>query len=324
MSFVLATPELMTTAAQDLAAIRSTLGEASATAAAPTTALAAAAEDEISTGIAALFGAFGSDYQAISAQAQAFHEQLIDLLTVSGGAYLSAETAATATVTTGGFPSLVANTTANLQTIADTWTNQTVPILTHAVTGYPQLISTSLASGNALPLLAIPANLAQGSATLYQAFSSPVSLSLTSLTPSGISLGVGLGLPQLLALNALGAPVNAGLAVGASGTAFFGALQAGDTMGAISTLADTPANIANGFLNGSQTLSMQLSLPGLSVAADIPFSGLLSPLQPLSLTATTPVLPLLNSLTITGPPVGGLVPSLVQYVPELLATSLGP
>jgi hypothetical protein len=69
--FVIAAPEVVQAAAQGLAGIRSTLGEASAAAAGPTTAVVAAAEDEVSAGVAALFGAFGQEYQVVNAQAQA-------------------------------------------------------------------------------------------------------------------------------------------------------------------------------------------------------------------------------------------------------------
>ena len=48
MSFVIAAPELVSAAAEDLAGIRSALGEAAAAAATPTTGVAAAAGDEVS------------------------------------------------------------------------------------------------------------------------------------------------------------------------------------------------------------------------------------------------------------------------------------
>lgn len=54
MSFVVAVPEQVRTAAQSLAGIRSTLGEASASAVAPTTGVLAAAQDEVSAGVAGL------------------------------------------------------------------------------------------------------------------------------------------------------------------------------------------------------------------------------------------------------------------------------
>jgi PE family len=63
MSSLIAAPELITTAATDLANIGSTLNAAHA----------AAAEDEVSATIAALFSAHGQGFQALSAQAAAFH-----------------------------------------------------------------------------------------------------------------------------------------------------------------------------------------------------------------------------------------------------------
>ena len=51
MSFVIVTPEIMSTAASDSAGIASALGEANAAAATRTTALLAAGADEVSTAI---------------------------------------------------------------------------------------------------------------------------------------------------------------------------------------------------------------------------------------------------------------------------------
>ncbi|AIH39019.1 hypothetical protein IQ42_08560 [Mycobacterium tuberculosis] len=72
MSFVIASPEALLAAATDLAAIRSTIRAANAAAAVPTTGALAPAADEVSAGIAALFGAQAQSYQAVSAQAAAF------------------------------------------------------------------------------------------------------------------------------------------------------------------------------------------------------------------------------------------------------------
>jgi hypothetical protein len=77
MSYVIAAPELMTSAATDLSNIGSTLTAAKAAAAAPTTGILAAAEDEVSAAIAALFSAHGRGFQALGAQAAAFHEQFV-------------------------------------------------------------------------------------------------------------------------------------------------------------------------------------------------------------------------------------------------------
>ena len=75
--FVIAAPELMTSAASDLANIGSTISAASAAAWIPTSNILPAAADEVSTAIVALFGGHAQAYQALSAQAAAFHEQFV-------------------------------------------------------------------------------------------------------------------------------------------------------------------------------------------------------------------------------------------------------
>ncbi len=93
MSFVTAAPEMVTVAAADLAGIRAALGEATATASAPTTGVATAAGDEVSAAISALFGKYGQEFQALSARAAAFHEEFVSLLNGGAAAYLSTEIA---------------------------------------------------------------------------------------------------------------------------------------------------------------------------------------------------------------------------------------
>ncbi|WP_081286494.1 PE family protein, partial [Mycobacterium asiaticum] len=93
MSFVFATPETITSVATDLAGIRQAISAATAAALAPTTQLQAAAADEISTAITAIFGAHGQTYQSLAAQASAFHQQFAAAVANAAGAYASAETA---------------------------------------------------------------------------------------------------------------------------------------------------------------------------------------------------------------------------------------
>ncbi|MGA3255614.1 MAG: PE family protein, partial [Mycobacterium sp.] len=99
MSFVIATPELVTAAATDLASIGSTLNAAKSAAAAPTTGILAAAEDEVSAAIAAVFSDHGQGFQALGARAAAFHEQFVQALTAGAGSYVSAEAANAAAFT---------------------------------------------------------------------------------------------------------------------------------------------------------------------------------------------------------------------------------
>ncbi|SOJ53627.1 PE-PGRS family protein PE_PGRS16 [Mycobacterium simulans] len=93
MSFVLADLEMLAAAAGDMAGIGSSLGAANAAAAASTTTVLAAASDEVSAAISALFSSHGQAYQALSAQASAFHAQFVHALSSAGGAYASAEAA---------------------------------------------------------------------------------------------------------------------------------------------------------------------------------------------------------------------------------------
>ncbi|ORC07244.1 PE family protein, partial [Mycobacterium persicum] len=93
MSFVIAAPDTVASAASDLATIGSTIGAANGAAAAPTTNLLAAAEDEVSAAIAAFFGAHAQAYQTLSAQAQAFHQQFVQALNAGAASYASAEAA---------------------------------------------------------------------------------------------------------------------------------------------------------------------------------------------------------------------------------------
>jgi PE family len=93
MSYVIAAPEIMTTAATDLATIGSALTAAKAAAAAPTTGVLAAAEDEVSEAIAAVFSAHGQGFQVMGAQAAAFHDQFMQAVTAGARSYVSADAA---------------------------------------------------------------------------------------------------------------------------------------------------------------------------------------------------------------------------------------
>ena len=93
MSFVIAAPEFVASAASDLAGIGSMIGEANAAAVAPTTAVVAAAGDEVSAAIASLFSSHAQAYQTLSAQAAAFHNQFVQLMNAGAGQYGAAEAA---------------------------------------------------------------------------------------------------------------------------------------------------------------------------------------------------------------------------------------
>jgi triacylglycerol lipase len=93
MSFVVTVPEVLAAAAADVAGIGSSLKVASAAAAAPTTAIMTAAGDEVSAAITSVFSAHARQFQALSAQAAALHDQFAQTLNASAWSYASTEAA---------------------------------------------------------------------------------------------------------------------------------------------------------------------------------------------------------------------------------------
>ncbi|MEK1148464.1 PE family protein, partial [Mycobacterium ulcerans] len=91
MAFLFVAPETLTAAAADIAGIGSTLGEAGAAAATPTTAVLAAGADDVSAAVASLFSSYGHAYQSLSAQAAQFHSQFVQAMQAGAGSYATAE-----------------------------------------------------------------------------------------------------------------------------------------------------------------------------------------------------------------------------------------
>jgi PE family len=93
MSFVNAQPTELTSAADNLQVIGSSLAAQNVAAAAPTTGVLPAAADEVSALTAAQFTTHAEMYQAISAQAAAIHDMFVSTLGVSAGSYAATEAA---------------------------------------------------------------------------------------------------------------------------------------------------------------------------------------------------------------------------------------
>ncbi|MFV8320564.1 PE domain-containing protein [Mycobacterium sp. 23] len=91
MSYVIAASQLVHHAAHELAGIGTSLADAAATVAGPTTGIAAAAQDEISVAIAALFRDLGREFQTVSAQTQSFHAEFVNSINAGAAAYAGAE-----------------------------------------------------------------------------------------------------------------------------------------------------------------------------------------------------------------------------------------
>ena len=238
-------PEFVGQAAGQLENIGSALSSAHAAAAVPTTSLAAAAGDEVSAAIASLLSNHAQHYQALNAQAAAFHSQFTNLLNAGAGSYLSAEIANTQAAGTGG-------------------------------------IGQFLGGG----LLSVY----NGASNQY------------------------LELP----LDAAGSVITATSALGQGGQAYVTALQAGNSTAATAALANIPPSVWNAFLYRRYPVSIQLpgSVTGVqSVALTIPFGGLPTPLQPVTVDVSTSLIPPI--IVPTGLEVGGFITNLQENGPEV-------
>ncbi|OBF57144.1 PE family protein [Mycobacterium sp. 852002-50816_SCH5313054-b] len=101
MSFLTAIPEELLAAAAQLEGIGNSLTAQNAGAAAPTTAVAPAAADQVSALQSAIFSTYGTLYQQIAAEAQAMQQQFVTTLGLSSGTYAQTESANVAAATPG-------------------------------------------------------------------------------------------------------------------------------------------------------------------------------------------------------------------------------
>lgn len=463
MSFVFAAPELVEAAAQNLTGISSALGQATTAAAGPTTAVLAAGADEVSAAIAQLFGAHGQEFQAISAQAAAFHDEFVGLLNAGAGAYASAEAAGAQTLSGTGlvgfadavaapYQALAANTAANLQALSGALAAHPAPVLTQLASnlsgygpqiatgfanapasieaglnalstanplaalqgivnqqiGFGQVVASSLqhagndlvagfsalpssfqaasqafaagdvtgglqligggflnpffsgfsvadgnpvvitptgALGDVLPIFGIPGQTLQHLTDLIPAGSIPAqvaqnftnvvnTLTDTSVTSSvnlvndsgplgfGLDLDTHMGLPLALAIDAIGGPVNALHALGVSASTITNAAQTGDFLGAAAAVLNSPAVVADGFLNGQVTVPLNLTALGFPTTLDLPLSGILANPTAYSAVADSGFGFPINGV-VTGTPLGGIVPGLLSFLPREIAAALG-
>jgi hypothetical protein len=93
MSYVSTAPAAIGAAASQLEGIGNSFAAESSAAATPTTALAPAGSDAVSALQAGVFSTYGQLYQTVSAQAQAIHQQFVNLLQSSSSSYQDTEAA---------------------------------------------------------------------------------------------------------------------------------------------------------------------------------------------------------------------------------------
>lgn len=91
MSYLFATPEVLASAAAEVAGIGSSLRAATAAAASSTTAIVAAAGDEVSVAVANVFGGYAREFHVLTAQTVLFHGQFAGALSGAATAYIDGE-----------------------------------------------------------------------------------------------------------------------------------------------------------------------------------------------------------------------------------------
>lgn len=97
MSYVMAAPDSIAAAATDLAVVGSTVNAAHM-AAASTTAVVPAADDEVSTAVANLFSGVGQEFHHLVGEAATFHTQFMEHLNTSAKSYAATEATAIASL----------------------------------------------------------------------------------------------------------------------------------------------------------------------------------------------------------------------------------
>lgn len=223
----------------------------------------------------------------------------------------------------GPYQDLITNTTANLQSLGSTWAANPAPFLRQILANqmaYGQTIATSLqnAAQDLGAVLVDPSALNRVVADL-----API-----SAIPGHIGqnlINVGNTLPRVapaVALSALGPPLSTLAGLGAGVGAFSGAVEAGDYVGALGAVIGAPAFVANGFLNGSVTLPVLLPLGLGFLVLQVPFDGILAAPHPISGTLVWFLPPFVDDYS--GPPVSGIVPTLLNSVSQQLALAITP
>jgi hypothetical protein len=317
VSFVIALPELVQDAAQDLAGIGSSLADATASVSGPTTSIAAAAQDEVSVAIASLFGKFGQEFHALGAQAQAFHAEFVSSLNSGAGAYVSAE---------GANAGLVSTTVSNAQTVFAA-SRQSLNTLLGGISTEVGLLATNPAAFvrnletalESVTLIGTPQSIASvvvdhtlgGVTTAFDGSGQPTPVPDAHIeiydglvgagdfdAPTGIEGQLVTALTNFASSPLSGVLLGFAGPIVSPGVALFNSMHTvltdvtgGNPVGALTALVDTPATVVNAFFNGA-TLNLDPLAPVFSpfvsagdaggeqlTGMSLAFGGLFSPGQ---------------------------------------------
>ena len=144
MAFVNTQPAAIAAAATQLEGIGNSFAAESAGAATSTTDVVPAASDEVSILQAGVFSTYGQLYQSVSAQAQAIHQQFVQLLNQSSGSYQETEAANQA----GAAANSLSNATSGASSAAGTAATDPIESLANFINGVSSALSGSFFGSN--------------------------------------------------------------------------------------------------------------------------------------------------------------------------------
>jgi hypothetical protein len=260
MAYVSTAPAAIAAAASQLEGIGNSFSAESSAAAAPTTAVAPAASDEVSILQSGVFSTYGQLYQTVSAQAQAIHQQFVNLLQSSSGSYQETEAANQA----GAAASSLSN---SASSAASSTAQSTTPI-TDFINSITSFLATGPAGGLNSNFIQVPldevGNFASAESDLIGMGGGGLMTALAG--PSTMSADIG-GLGSALATD-----VGPAAAVGGVGAApVLAAAGGGSSIGALSV----PPSWAGGA--GIPAASTPVTLASQSWTTAAPTTGGMGP-----------------------------------------------
>jgi len=234
MAFVNTQPAAIAAAATQLEGIGNSFAAESAGAATSTTDVVPAASDEVSILQAGVFSTYGQLYQSLSAQAQAIHQQFVQLMNQSSGSYQETEAANQA----GAAANSLSNATSGASSAAGTAATNPIDSLANFINGVSSALSGSFFGSNI------------GNLTNVQ---------VGNWASAGSDL-IGLGGGGLL--TALAGPATAGSDIGGLGSALAGNVAPAAGMGGVGAMGAAPVLAAAGGGSSIGALSVPPSWAG--------------------------------------------------------------
>jgi PPE-repeat protein len=226
MSFVNTQPAAISAAATQLEGLGNSFAAESSAAASSTTDVLPAATDEVSILQAGVFSTYGQLYQSVSAQAQAIHQQFVQLLNQSSGSYQDTETANQA----GAAANALSNGAGSASGAASQAATDPISSLAGLISGLTTTLSGSVLNSNLTNLANIQVgNYASAASDMIGVTSGGLLTALSGPATAGADIG---GLGSALATDV--GPAGAGMAGGMGAAPVLASAGAGSSIGGMS------------------------------------------------------------------------------------------